>query len=139
MRYFSMTTTNQGAMNLTTFLNDASGRVILCAAGLLVLAGGVGAILSPSLLAYPVLGAISSLAAAVAGVGLTRATYVAPSWALGTIFAGSYPLSLFYLSEVMAIKNSWPVEYISFPMAAVLLLLSATGIQSHRKDAAVAA
>ena len=138
MRYFSMTT-NQGAMNFTTFLNDASGRVILSAAGLLVLAGGVGAILSPSLLAYPILAAISSLAAAVAGLGLTRAIYVAPSWALGTVFAGSYPLSLFYLLEVMAIKNRWPVEYISFPMAAVLLLLSATGIQSHRKNVPVAA
>ena len=103
MRYFSMTTTNSETMNFTTFLNEASGRVILSAAGLLVLAGGVGAILSPSLLAYPVLGAISSLAAAVACVGLTRAIYVAPSWALGTIFAGSYPLSLFYLLEVIAI------------------------------------
>jgi hypothetical protein len=73
------------------------------------------------------LAATTSLAAAVGAIGLIRAIYVAPSWALASIFAVSYPLPLFYLFEVMSIKNNWPAEYVLFPLAAILFCFSANG------------
>src|SRR6266581_125604 len=127
MKYFSMPRNNEGTMSLGTFLNDASGRVMLAGAGLFVLAGGIARILAPSLLgAYPILAAGSSLAAMVGAVGFVRAVYVAPEWALASIFTASYPLPLFYFFELMAIKNGWPVGYVLFP-AGMILIFSATG------------
>ena len=96
-------------------------------AGLFALAGGIARSLAPSLLAYPVLAVGSSLAIMVGAVGFVRAVYVAPEWALASIFTASYPLPLFHFFEVLAIKNGWPVGYVLFPAGLMLLLFSATG------------
>ena len=127
MKYFSMPGNNEETMSFGTLLNDASGRVMLAGAGLFVLAGGIARVLAPSLLAYPVLAAGSSLAVIVGSVGFIRAVYVAPEWALASIFTASYPLPLFHFFELMAIKNCWPVGYVLFPAGMILLLFSATG------------
>ncbi len=139
MKYFTMRREDPETMSFTTFLNDASGRVMLFTSGLFFVAGGIGATLSPSLIAYPVLAATPSLAAAVGAIGWIRAIYVAPPWALASILAVSYPLPLFYFFEVMSIKNRWPTEYVLFPLAAILFCFSATGtrplkLRPHRES-----